>query len=279
MATIGWTRVKGWSAAGALAMALALAVPAYGQGVQCGLIPAQQSVALGAELDIELDVTAAGAAFNGFDAVLSYDPAAPTLLPTSPTTLQQGCLMTGGCSAACGNTFHRFAAAGDSVAITDILLCDQIVLSGPGPLYKLHFRAANVEQVTTVRIRRAVFYDAGLYVTPVATADCQVGIGIALDVGGGGVARGLKVSAAPNPARSGVAVRVESAGEGEQEVGVYDVNGRRVRELSRGWYGSGARVVGWDGRDGAGARVAAGVYLVRFRAGGRIVQTRVTLLQ
>jgi flagellar hook assembly protein FlgD len=87
------------------------------------------------------------------------------------------------------------------------------------------------------------------------------------------------VSAAPNPAREGVAVRVESGQEGEQEVGVYDVSGRRVRELSRGWYGSGVRVVGWDGRDSAGARAPAGVYLVRLSAGGRMVQTRVTLLQ
>jgi flagellar hook assembly protein FlgD len=106
-----------------------------------------------------------------------------------------------------------------------------------------------------------------------------VGIGIVLEVGGGSGTRGLRVSAAPNPAREGVAVRVESGQEGEQEVGVYDVSGRRVRELSRGWYGSGARVVGWDGRDSAGARAPAGVYLVRLSAGGRMVQTRVTLLQ
>ena len=279
MATIGRTRVNEWSLAGALVAALWAAVPAHAQGVQCGLIPAQQSVALGAQLEIDLDATAAGSPFNGFDAVISYDPAALTLLPASPTSLQQGCLMTGACSASCGNTFHRFAAAADSMAITDVLLCDQVVLSGPGQLYQLHFQAANVAQVTTVRIRRAVFYNSGLYVTPVATADCQVGIGIVLDAGGGGAVRGLGVSAAPNPARGGVAVRVESEREGEQEVWVYDVSGRRVRELSRGWYGSGARVVGWDGRDGAAARAPAGVYLVRLQAGGRMAQTRVTLLQ
>ena len=37
----------------------------------------------------------------------------------------------------------------------------------------LHFQAANTDQVTHVRIRRATFYNAGLYVTPVVTADAR----------------------------------------------------------------------------------------------------------
>jgi len=60
-----------------------------------------------AEFDLELRVTQAGSAFNGFDADVSFDPSAITFVPLSPTSLQQGSLMT----SACGNTFHRFTAS------------------------------------------------------------------------------------------------------------------------------------------------------------------------
>ena len=36
---------------------------------------------------------------------------------------------------------------------------------------------------------------------------------------------------------------------------------------------AGSRVLSWDGTDGNGGRVASGVYMVRFIAGGQ-VQTR-----
>ena len=45
---------------------------------------------------------------------------------------------------------------------------------------------------------------------------------------------------------------------------VYDVAGRRVRELARGGYPAGPQVVTWDGRDEGGARVARGVYFARL---------------
>src|SRR5262249_45547425 len=82
-------------------------------------------------------------AFLGFHAVVDFAPAALPLLPASPTTLQQGCLMTGACSAACGNTFHTFTAAGDTAAMSDILICNQITLTGPGHLYQLRFHASS----------------------------------------------------------------------------------------------------------------------------------------
>src|SRR6476646_1482896 len=63
--------------------------------VSVALTPPTQTVTPGTDFDVFVDVTAAGSAFNGYDLVLAFDPAALTLLPTSPTTLQQGCLMTG----------------------------------------------------------------------------------------------------------------------------------------------------------------------------------------
>ncbi len=265
-----------------LTVLLALAGPpaARAQGVHVALMPAQQTVVPGGELDLEIDVTQAGASFNGFDAVIAYDPAALSFVQASPLALQQGCLMTGGCSAACGNTFHAFAPAADSMAITDILLCNLISLTGPGQIYKLHFIASATPQVTHVRFRTCRFYNAGLFVTPVVTADAAVGIGVALDAGDPRPSvSGLHLRAEPNPAHGPVALAVETDASGEQSLEVLDISGRLVRRLSSGWQERGVRRVWWDGTDAAGARVPAGIYRVTLRLRNRSAETRVALLK
>ncbi len=52
------------------------------------------------------------------------------------------------------------------------------------------------------------------------------------------------------------------------DIAVYDVSGRRVRELVHGAHLCGPHAVSWDGRDGAGRPVASGVYFVRMEAPG-----------
>jgi len=47
------------------------------------------------------------------------------------------------------------------------------------------------------------------------------------------------------------------------EVAVYDVAGRLVRNVARGFYGTTARTVVWDGRDARGALVPSGVYFIK----------------
>jgi hypothetical protein len=278
------TKHRAWAGRWICAIALASlagAGTARAAGVQAALMPAQQTVSPGAEFDVEIDVTAAGAAFNAFKTAVTFDPAALTFLPTSPTSLQQGCLMTGACSAACGNTFHQFAALADSVTIYNSLLCDAISLTGPGQIYKLHFRASNTQQVTYVRFRRTpIFYNAGLYVTPVSAADCVVGIGTLLGVDpeqAGGA--GLRLRAEPNPSFGAVLLTVEADAAGEQRLEVLDVQGRLVRRLSSGWFDRGIRQVKWDGRDASGARAPAGVYLINLHAGPRVTRSHITLLK
>ena len=263
-----------------IALVMLLGASPARAGVQVALLPATQTVSPGAEFDVTLEITAAGSAFNGFNAVVTYDPAALTFLPTSPTSDQQGCLMTGACSAACGTTNHHFSTAADSMMISDILLCDQITLTGPGSLYKLHFRASNTPQTTNIRFRRTPnFYNAGLYVFPVTSADCAVGIGTQVGVGPGASGVGLRVRAEPNPSRGVVWLTVEADAAGEQRLDVLDVQGRTVRQLARGWVERGARQVRWDGRDATGVRAPAGIYLVTLSAGGHTTRTRVTLLK
>src|SRR5215468_1946123 len=68
------------------AAALAAVAPIARAAVSAGLTPASQTVTPGTDFDLFFDVTAAGASFNGFDVVVSYDPAALTFVPLSPSS-------------------------------------------------------------------------------------------------------------------------------------------------------------------------------------------------
>jgi hypothetical protein len=244
------------------------------------MTPASQVVQPGAGVDIEFTVTVADSMFNGFDANVSFDPAALTLVPAAPSSLQQGCLMTGGCSSACGNTFHWLTTATDSMSVTDVLLCAGIAVRGPGQLYKLHFIASNTPQVTQVRFHQLRMYNAGLYVPGVEAQNATVAIGVQLGVPGGQTPPNVpRITAAPNPARGSTFIRVESAAGGDEELFVSDVTGRAVRLLQHGAYPPGTRTVSWDGRDDRGRTVQAGVYFVRFRSAGRLYDARLALLK
>lgn len=271
----GMFRGARWLALGLLLIAAPGA--AVAQGVQAALTPASQNVAPGAEFDIDIAVTQAGSAFNGFEAVVGYNPAALTFLQASPVSQQRGCLMTGACSAACGNTFHTFSAAGDSLKTSLSLLCDQISLTGPGQIYRLHFKASNTAQVTSLTIRRASFYNAGLLVTPVSLTGCTVAIGVNLDAPLPSHA-GLQLRAEPNPFRNAVQLTVESEFAGAQDLRVLDLQGRTIRVLATGPGSAGARQVVWDGTNESGGHVPVGIYLVRLRIGDRVRLTRVTKL-
>lgn len=74
--------------------------------------------------------------------------------------------------------------------------------------------------------------------------------------------------AAPNPFSERTTLRFTLPVPATVEVAVYDALGRRVRRLADGTRGAGPHVLAWDGRDDAGRRLAAGVYLLRVRAGG-----------
>lgn len=52
-------------------------------------------------------------------------------------------------------------------------------------------------------------------------------------------------------------------GAGRTEVAIFDVSGRLVRTIARGEYAAGYQSAVWDGRDGRGGKVSAGVYFLR----------------
>ncbi|HEY6866470.1 MAG TPA: FlgD immunoglobulin-like domain containing protein, partial [Candidatus Eisenbacteria bacterium] len=73
---------------------------------------------------------------------------------------------------------------------------------------------------------------------------------------------------APNPFSASASVELMLARPCPVRLEVYDLGGRRVRTLVDGVGEAGTRHVVWDGKGESGARVPAGVYLMRLEAGG-----------
>jgi hypothetical protein len=101
---------------------------------------------------------------------------------------------------------------------------------------------------------------------------------IALD--DSGAERARVTGAQPNPTTSSTAfsfalpVDVASA-----DLAVFDVTGRRVRQLVHGPMPAGAHEVTWDGRSGSGERVAAGIYFVKLETPRGSSSRKVLLLK
>ena len=67
--------------------------------------------------------------------------------------------------------------------------------------------------------------------------------------------------------------------ESDVEVVIYDIAGRRVRELVRGSVPAGRHVEIWDGRNEAGDAAANGIYFVRLTWAGGTEAERVTIMR
>lgn len=242
--------------------------------IHVDVTPGSTQVVTGQEFDVTLSLAASGSPFNAFEFVLGYDPTSLQLLPATPSKSQEGCLVTGGCSTACGSTFHQFQAAGDSVVVTDVLLCSKVVVTGPGALYRLRFRAlAGRTPQTTITLRRVRFSNAGLIVPEVTGGQATILDPALLGVGDG-PSRDATLRVEPNPSRGRVQLVIPGDVRGLTRVQIVDAQGRTVRRLATAWTLPGARLE-WDGTDDDGRTVPTGVYLARLDHSGRVHTTRV----
>jgi hypothetical protein len=243
------------------------------QGVTVALTPTQQVVP-GATFDVYLDVTEAGSPFNGFDAVIGYDPAALTFVPGSN---QDGSYLTD----ACGNIWHMtFAVGASAITITDVLGCASVSLPGPGRIFRLSFQASMTPQVTAVEFLPGLqFFNAGLFVNPANSTRALIGIGMPVGVEPTGPPTRLWLAAAPNPSLGTLMFKVESNRAGPETLTVFDFQGRVVRRLAERRIEPGVHTIAWDGRNEAGAKVPPGVYLARLEVAGKAVWNRVTMLR
>jgi predicted alpha/beta superfamily hydrolase len=84
---------------------------------------------------------------------------------------------------------------------------------------------------------------------------------------------------APNPFNRQTTLSFDLPDPADVELTVYDVTGRRVRELIAGPLPAGPQEATWDGRDENGIRVATGIYLYRVQVGDSVQQGRMVLLR
>jgi hypothetical protein len=72
--------------------------------------------------------------------------------------------------------------------------------------------------------------------------------------------------ARPNPFRTGTVLGFTLRDPGFAEMAIYDVAGRRLAVVASGRFGAGPQSVAWDGRDGRGRPLPAGVYFYRLES-------------
>ena len=83
----------------------------------------------------------------------------------------------------------------------------------------------------------------------------------------------------PNPFNPAVVIPLDLATDAKSmSLAVYDVLGRRVRQVWDGPLGAGSHRLVWDGRDKAGKAVAAGVYIYRVEMDGQVEAKKTTKL-
>jgi len=79
----------------------------------------------------------------------------------------------------------------------------------------------------------------------------------------------------PNPSIGAVSLRFQQSRPASIRVVVYDVAGRRVREIrTEEPFAAGTNTVQWDGLDQKGSAAPAGVYLARIEAGDQAVSAK-----
>jgi hypothetical protein len=83
----------------------------------------------------------------------------------------------------------------------------------------------------------------------------------------------------PNPVRAATSIRFAVPHEQSIELQVYDVSGRVVRTLSNGVWPAGSHSLDWDGRNGAGVAVPAGVYFYRLVTAQGSLSKRLTVIR
>ena len=82
----------------------------------------------------------------------------------------------------------------------------------------------------------------------------------------------------PNPFVSTTRFTVINPAEGPVDVGIFDVNGRRIATLWTGTMSAGSREFNWNGRRDDGPRAAIGVYFSRVAFSNRVVTRRLVML-
>jgi hypothetical protein len=83
----------------------------------------------------------------------------------------------------------------------------------------------------------------------------------------------------PNPFNPSTTIEFKLPSSGNASLIVYDIMGRKVRELVSGQVTAGLRSVLWDGRDDSGRSVSSGVYFARLTMGKSMAVKKMLLMK
>ncbi len=83
----------------------------------------------------------------------------------------------------------------------------------------------------------------------------------------------------PNPFNPSTEIGFTMPKSGKATLAVYDITGRKVRDLVSGVLSSGVHTVVWDGADNRGHSVSSGVYISRLISGNQSVSGKMTLIR
>lgn len=89
---------------------------------------------------------------------------------------------------------------------------------------------------------------------------------------------GLGLTVSPNPSSREVQLRLDLPRPSRVTISIYDVRGRRVRDLGDRWLSPGTHLTRWDGLGTDGRRAPAGIYFARLAAGRELRVAPVVVL-
>jgi flagellar hook assembly protein FlgD len=89
----------------------------------------------------------------------------------------------------------------------------------------------------------------------------------------------LTLGAAPNPFRPQTTISFQIASPGTRvQLEIFDVTGRRVRQLMDGTLDAGVHSYLWDGRNQAGETLRQGIYFARIHVGDSVRTSKLLML-
>lgn len=83
----------------------------------------------------------------------------------------------------------------------------------------------------------------------------------------------------PNPFNPTTTIEYEIPHTGDVEVSIFDVQGKKVKELEKRMKESGSYKAVWDSRDNAGQSVSSGTYFYRVQFNGSQLVNKLLLLK
>ncbi len=143
------------------------------------------------------------------------------------------------------------------------------LIVAPGERYDVLIRATN-EGVSHIGLEYLDLYDGSV----LGSATVPVTASGAISAAGELFADDFVISPGfPSPFSSSVSFALNPVNQGTIEINIFDVRGRRVRQVQTSADSGGVFV--WDGRDQDGREAPQGVYHVQFRQGPKVVTRKV----